>query len=82
MHTAAGWDVTFSTSDADPQTDYGLCIQAIGENSKPADDPAQLLAATLRAANIPINCSGGVMAGVYKLFLLVGRRPVALEVRG
>jgi hypothetical protein len=80
--TAAGWDVTFSTSDADPQTDYGLCILAIGENSKPADDPAQVLAVALWAANIPLNCSGSLMDGAYKLFLLVGRRPVSLEVRG
>ena len=80
--TNAGWDATFSTSDTDPHTlNNGLCIYDLGENSKPANDPSRLLANALSAAKIRVNCGGSTAAGEeYKLFVLVGHRPVALDV--
>jgi hypothetical protein len=72
----AGWAATFDTSGEEY---YGLCVCATGENARPADDPRDFLATALRAADIVQFSMGGVTAGAsYKLFLLVGRRPVAL----
>jgi hypothetical protein len=76
------WDVTFSTANADPNTlNNGLCICVVGSNAGPADpkhNPEQLIQAAFRAANIEVNGGASVGAGEYKLFILVGHRPLAI----
>jgi hypothetical protein len=76
------WDVTFSTSSADPNTlNNGLSILVVGSNAGPPDrkhDPQQLIQAAFRAANIEVNGGGSIGAGEYKLFMLVGHRPLAI----
>ncbi|MGB8684065.1 MAG: hypothetical protein WCD12_14350 [Candidatus Binatus sp.] len=78
------WTVELSTSNQDPNTlNQGLCIDEVGENTKPKfdpkDDPVELLRQAFQAANIEVNCSGGAAAGEYKLFLLVGHRPLVMN---
>jgi hypothetical protein len=81
----AGWDttITWSTSSNEPPIipSEGVCIVAIGENSKPSDDPSVLLRDAFSVANLfgGEYCGGGVMAGVYKLFVVVGHRPVVVR---
>jgi hypothetical protein len=77
----SGWKVEFSTADAEPNTlNSGLCIEEIGINAKPEleQDPATILHEAFRAAEIDTNCSGSVGAGVYKLYVLVGHRPLKI----
>ena len=79
------WNATFDTSNGEPRTvNDGVCINTVGENAKPYDtkhEPKSLLQAAFGAADIPVNCSGGSAAGSYKLFVLVGRRPLAVGYR-
>jgi hypothetical protein len=76
------WDVTFSTASADPNTlNNGLSICVVGTNIGPPDhkhDPQQLIQAAFRSANIEVNGAASIGAGEYKLFILVGHRPLAL----
>jgi hypothetical protein len=79
------WTATFDTSGNDPNIapstlNDGLCIDVIGENTKPYDakhDPKPLLETAFSAAGIIANCGGGTAAGNYKLFVVVGHRPLA-----
>jgi hypothetical protein len=77
----ANWDASFDTSGGDPNTlNDGLCINVIGTNANPYDpkhDPATILQQAFAAARIVANCSGGAGAGNYKLYVLVGHRPLA-----
>src|ERR1700728_183636 len=81
--TAGTWDAEFSTFDGEPRTSNdGLCILEHGVNSKPNDpkhDPLPLLQQGLSAAHIAANCGGSVGAGDYKLYLLVGHRPISIH---
>ena len=76
------WNVEVDTSDAEPRTiNDGLCIHEVGGNAKPNDpknDPRAILEQALREAKIISNCGGGSAAGDYKLFILVGHRPLAI----
>jgi hypothetical protein len=76
------WDVTMSTSDSSPNTlNDGMCIGVVGQNAGPTDpkhDPQPLLQEALQSAHIESGCGSGIGAGDYKLFLLVGRRPLKL----
>ncbi len=76
------WEVEQITSMEEPHTlNDGLCIHEQGTNSKQSnskDDPATLLRDALRNAQVQVNCGGGTGAGEYKLFLLVGHRPLAV----
>lgn len=78
------WTVEMNTSNQDPNTlNPGLCIDEMGVNAKPKfdpkDDPRNLLQQAFQAANVEVNCGGGVGAGDYKLFLLVGHRPLVMN---
>jgi hypothetical protein len=78
----ANWDATFDTS-GQPNSAEGLCINTTGENvnPKPFDakhDPKTLLQQALTAADIRVNCGASSGAGEYKLYLLVGHRPVVV----
>jgi hypothetical protein len=74
------WTVENSTSDGPPFAGEGLCINVIGEDSKPITDPKRdpryILRDALQSAKININCGGGSAGGDYKMFLVVGRRPL------
>jgi hypothetical protein len=76
------WDVTFSTENAGPNTqNIGLSIHVAGSDVGPPDpkhDPQQLIQAAFRAADIEVNGGGSYGAGKYQLFILVGRRPLAI----
>jgi hypothetical protein len=78
----AKWKVEISTtnSNPDPSLNPGLCIYAMGKDGNtsrdPEDDPRQVLTMALRAARIETTCGGGGGSGEYKLFLLVGHRPL------
>jgi hypothetical protein len=81
----ADWDVTFDpseTSDGTPNTlTDGLGISVAGSNVGPPDpkrDPQPLLQNALKAAHVDCSGIGGIAAGEYKLFLLVGHRPLRL----
>jgi len=80
------WSVEISTADAPPNTlNDGLCIHETGMHVKPHfdpnDDPHQLLDEALLAAHIERNCGGSSAAGgEYKLFLLVGHRPLKIGI--
>jgi hypothetical protein len=77
------WNVDFITNNGEPYTyNEGLCIHEQGINAKPNDpkhDPVTLLQEAFQAAKIQVNCSGGVGGGEYKLFVLVGHRPLAIQ---
>src|SRR5208337_816665 len=78
------WTVEMNTSNQEPGTpNPGLCIEELGANSKPKfnpnDDPAELLRQAFQVSNIEVNCSGGSGSGEYKLFLLVGHRPLVMN---
>lgn len=74
------WNVDFSTSDGEPYTlNAGTCIYTQGQVSVPNDakhDPGTILQQAFRDAQIEVNCGGGVVAGNFKLFVLVGHRPL------
>jgi len=76
------WDVTFSTANADPNTlNNGLFTCVVGSNAGPPDskdNPEQIIRAAFRAANIEVNGGASIGAGEYKLFILVGHRPLAI----
>jgi hypothetical protein len=78
----AGWTVDIDATGTQTIS-VGLCVAEQGENAKPNDpqrDPRKVLQEAIGAAHIDTSCSGGLSsgAGEYKLFLLVGRRPMAL----
>jgi uncharacterized membrane protein len=83
------WTATFDTSGNDVNTapntlNDGLCIDVMGENTKPYDvkhDPKTLLQEAFTAADIVANCGGGVGQGQYKLFVVVGHRPLSYGYR-
>jgi hypothetical protein len=77
------WNVEMSTEDAPPlPLNDGLCYHMTGQNNAP--DPRnpggelQALVDALQKAGIRVNGGGGQAAGEYKMFLLVGHRPVTL----
>jgi len=73
------WDADFNTSDGQPYTSDGLCTLVMGSNIGPPDpkhDPKTLLLNGFQAAHIEANCGGSIGAGDYKLFTLVGHRPL------
>lgn len=81
---AGGWNADFNGSapDADPKiVSAGLCVETTGDNSGPSEpkhDPRPLLQDALRLSQIETNCGEGEGAGEYKLYLLVGHRPVEI----
>jgi hypothetical protein len=80
---AAEPDATFDTATNEeplPRND-GVCLNVTGENYvDPKRNPPgrDILSDAFRAANIPVNCSGGGGTGAYKLFVLVGHRPLVI----
>jgi hypothetical protein len=76
------WTVELSTSDKGPNTlNAGLCIGEQGTNAKrndPRHDPRDLLQQAFQAAHIEVDCGSGSSAGEYKLFVLVGHRPLVM----
>jgi hypothetical protein len=59
----------------------GLFIGVVGDNGRPLDpkhNPAQLLQDAFSAAHIDIAGGSTISAGEYKLFVLVGHRPLKL----
>jgi hypothetical protein len=74
--------VIFRPTESLPSND-GLCIQEEGTEKKPSQDPkhdpANLIRQALSAADIEVNCGGARGAGDYKLLLIVGHRPVAIN---
>jgi hypothetical protein len=83
------WEGTFDTPGNDPNIlpstlNDGVCINVVGENAKPYDakhDPRPLLQAAFVASDITANCGGGSAAGTYKLFVVVGHRPLSVGFR-
>jgi len=79
----SGWDVTSGNPNEEPRPlNDGLCIGVTGSNAGPPDpkrDPQPLLRQALQAAHIDANCGSSVGAGEYKLFLLVGHRPLKVR---
>jgi hypothetical protein len=78
-----GWNVDISTADAQPiPNNDGLNYHLTGQNNAPdrrnPGGELQALANALQKAGIQINGGGGQGAGEYKMFLLVGHRPVSL----
>jgi hypothetical protein len=77
----SGWIADLNSSNDDLKPGEGLNIYELGSNSKP-NDPKHDSAATLRDAfqssGILVNGGGSTGAGAYKLYVLVGRRPIAL----
>ena len=77
----ADWNAAFNTSTVEqPLTmNDGLCFQTTGENSvDPKHNPKALLEVVFRNAEILVNCSGSTGGGDYKLFVLVGHRPLVV----
>jgi hypothetical protein len=76
------WRVEQNTSTGEPFTlNDGLCIHEQGSNSKPGGlkhDPHKVLQDAFAAAKIQVNCGSGTGAGEYKLYLLVGHRPLMI----
>lgn len=76
------WAVDFSTFDGPPYLPpSGVCIDEWGTKAKPTNlkhDPKELLQQAFQSAHIEINCSGGVAAGDYKLYVVVGHRPLIM----
>lgn len=76
------WRVEQNTVAGEPYTlNDGLCIHVQGANSRPSglkNDPADVLRDALRAAKIEVNCGGATGAGEYKLFILIGHRPLVI----
>jgi hypothetical protein len=75
------WDAALSTTDDEPRPlNAGLCIMQSGPSPPdPKHDPKQILERALRAAGIGPNCGGGAQGNQSKLFVVVGRRPLALS---
>jgi hypothetical protein len=78
-----GWNVEMSTADAPPiPLDDGVRYYLTGQNSAPdrrnPGGELQELASALQRAGIQINGGGAQGAGEYKMFLLVGHRPVSI----
>jgi hypothetical protein len=76
------WTSDFNLTNDDPKpAGEGLTIQELGSNSKPNDpkhDPAAALREAFQAAGILVTGGGSTGAGTYKLFVMVGRRPLAI----
>lgn len=77
-----GWNVDMSTADAPPVPDDGVSYYMTGQNNAPdkrnPGGELQALVNALQKAGIQINGGGGQGAGEYKMFLLVGHRPVSI----
>jgi hypothetical protein len=78
-----GWNVDMSAADAPPPIpDDGVSYHMTGQNNAPDErNPGgelQALVNALKKAGIQINGGGGQGAGEYKMFLLVGHRPVSI----
>jgi hypothetical protein len=61
--------------------DDGLCIHATGSQGIGKDDPRTILQPAFVFARITVNRGSAVAAGEFKVFLLVGRRPLAIRYR-
>jgi hypothetical protein len=77
------WEVDMNTTDTPPvPTNYGLSSYLTGQNNAPdrrnPGGELQGLANALQKAGIQLNGGGGQAAGEYKMFLLVGHRPVSI----
>jgi len=76
------WTSDFNLTNDDPRPlNEGLSIYEIGSSSKPSDpkhDPAAALRDAFQSAEILVNGGGSTGAGTYKLFIMVGRRPIAV----
>src|SRR6185437_10180684 len=77
-----GWNVDMSTADAPPIPNDGVCHYLTGQNNAPdrrnPGGELQALANGLQKAGIRIDGGGAQGAGEYKMFLLVGHRPVSI----
>jgi hypothetical protein len=78
------WTVDFSTADADPRPGNGVNYLVTGaspqlQNSR--QTPSDLLQAAFRSAGITINGGGTQGAGDYKMFVIVGHRPLTTSPR-
>jgi hypothetical protein len=81
---ATDWTAVLDTSDQGPGVaNPGLCIDEIGQSSRPKFDakdiPAETLQQAFQAANVEVNCGGGSGGGDYKIYLLVGHRPLIMN---
>jgi hypothetical protein len=80
----SGWNTSLDTSDSAPTLktfNDGLYLHVVGANAGPPDpkhNPQLILREAFEAANIAANVTT-LGAGDYKVFLLVGRRPIKLE---
>ncbi len=77
----SGWTISLDTPETMQPVGGGLEIENLGNNAEPPDPqhrPEEILRKAFEAAHIPAS-SGGSGAGEYKLFLLIGHRPVKLE---
>jgi hypothetical protein len=81
--TRGGWTANIDASDNEPRAQgFGLRINETGINSKlkdPKRDPGAIISQALQSAHISINGGSGSGAGEYKLYLMVGPRPLALS---
>jgi hypothetical protein len=77
------WDVDFDTSSGDPNTLHdGLCVDERGVDSKPKydskSDPREILEHAFEEVRIEISCSNMESGSEYKLYVLVGHRPLTI----
>lgn len=77
-----GWNVEMSTADAPPVANDGVGHYLTGQNYAPdkrnPGGELQALANALQKSGIQINSGGAQGAGEYKMFLLVGHRPLSI----
>lgn len=79
---SADWDVTIDFSSTGPSTaNDGLSLGATGTNTQPdtKHDPRTVLQGAFQVAHIVINGGGDSGAGEFKVFLLIGHRPLAIR---
>jgi hypothetical protein len=75
---SSNWKAELSPVNDDPKPiNQGLCIQITGAGKGPAL-PTEILQKAFQSAGIEGNCSGVGSAGDYKMFVLVGSRPIAI----
>jgi hypothetical protein len=76
------WNVDMGNADAPPVLDDGVRHYMTGQNNAPdkrnPGGDLQALVNALQKAGIQINGGGSQGAGEYKMFLLVGHRPVSI----
>ncbi len=76
----SGWDASIDTSTQNPLPQNGLCTAAMTESAQ--NTTAAIIQAMQKAfheASIPLNCNSSAGSGPYKLYLLVGKRPLILK---